>query len=66
MHAQEELKNLFTEIEQSSDRALAGLQKVRATTKLEAFPSNRQMAMLQAAFLGALASLMALWISRGA
>ncbi|WP_417682070.1 hypothetical protein [Roseibium sp.] len=66
MHAQEELKNLFIEIEQSSDRALAGLRKVRATTKLEALPGNRQMAAVQAAFLGALASLMALWLSRGA
>lgn len=66
MHAQEELKNLFNEIEQSSDRALAGLQKVRATAKLQALPSNRHMVALQAAFLGALASLMALWISRGA
>jgi len=66
MHAQEELKNLFTEIEQSSDRALAGLQKVRATAKLQSLPSNRQMMALQAAFLGALASLMALGISRGA
>lgn len=66
MHAQEELKNLFSEIEQSSDRALAGLRKVRATAKLQALPGNRQMMALQAAFLGAFASLMALWICRGA
>jgi len=66
MHAQEELKNLFSEIEQSSDRALAGLEKVRATAKVQTLPTGRQMMAVQAAFLGALASLMALWISRGA
>lgn len=56
MHAQEELKTLWTEIDQRSDRALVGIRKVRSTAKIEALPSQQKIVGLQFALFAALAA----------
>ena len=65
MYAQKELKSLLTNIDHSSSRALAGVRKVRASAKVKALPTNKQMIGLQVLLFGAFASFVALWINSG-
>lgn len=65
MHAQEELKILWTEIDQRSDRALVGIRKVRSTAKIEALPSQQKIIGLQIALLGALTATVVLLLGAG-
>lgn len=65
MHAQEELKTLWTEIDQHSDRALAGVRKVRSTAKIEALPSQQKIVGLQFALFVALAAGIVLMFGTG-
>lgn len=61
MSAQEELKELFAELDKSTDKALAGIRTVREGKMLRNDPSNRVFAVLQFGFLASFVALLALY-----
>ncbi|MEP0234291.1 hypothetical protein [Roseibium sp.] len=64
MFAQDELKELFREIDQSTDRALDSLHEVRNSAKVESLPSTGILSTVQFGFLVSLISLVGFWIIR--
>ncbi|WP_153768794.1 hypothetical protein [Labrenzia sp. CE80] len=64
MFAQDELKELFREIDQSTDRALDSLYDVRDSAKVESLPSTGILSIVQFGFLVSLISLVGFWIIR--
>lgn len=60
MNAQKELKDLFAQLDQSTDRALVGIRTIRSGDKLTEIPSETGFGLLQFGFLASLIGFFAL------
>ncbi|SHL96306.1 hypothetical protein [Roseibium suaedae] len=65
MTAQDELKQIFAELDRSTDRVLDGLAQVRSGSKLTRFRPSRLLLGCEIGSALALAMLLKLWLERG-
>ncbi|MEJ8474527.1 hypothetical protein [Roseibium algae] len=62
MFAQNELKDIFVELEQSTDRALEGIQTIRSSSKLDRVPPTRCLRLAELGALSLFLYMAAHWI----
>ena len=65
MTAQDELKQIFAELDRSADRVLDGLAQVRSGSKLQRLRPSKLLLGCEIGSLLALATLIRLWLERG-
>lgn len=65
MTAQDELKQIFAELDRSTDRVLDGLAQVRSGSKLTRLRPSRLLLGCEIGSALALAMLLKLWLERG-
>lgn len=65
MTAQDELKEIFAELDRSADRVLEGLSQVRSGSRIQRLGPSKLLLGCEIGSLLALAGLLRLWIERG-